>query len=128
MMAESSVLLLCDDLMFGSRIGATARAHGGACRSIKSVDAALTALSEQTPSSMLVDLSIVGDRLGELMTAVSNLTPPPIVVAFGSHVDAARLQAAADAGCDVVLPRSKFVEALEVQMPRWLAPRQDRRD
>jgi hypothetical protein len=32
----------------------------------------------------------------------------PVVIAFGSHVATARLQTARDAGCDEVLPRSRF--------------------
>jgi hypothetical protein len=45
------------------------------------------------------------------------------VVAYGSHVDTATLRAAREAGCDVVLPRSKFVEELPTALPTWLAPR-----
>ena len=36
----------------------------------------------------------------------------PTIIGYGSHVDTATLKAARDAGCDVVLPRSKFVEEL----------------
>ena len=45
----------------------------------------------------------------------------PSVVAFGSHVDAERLRAARAAGCDRVLPRSKFVEELETDIAKWLS-------
>lgn len=124
MMAEPGILLLCDDLMTGSRISATARAHGGTCRSVRSVDAVIAALPLQNPTCVLADLSIVGGRIEALMEAVLQQSPRPIVVAFGSHVEVAQLRAAVEAGCDVVLPRSKFVEALESEMPRWLAPRQ----
>jgi len=44
----------------------------------------------------------------------------PRVVAYGSHVDAAGLKAARDAGCDVVLPRSAFVEQLPVKLREWM--------
>jgi hypothetical protein len=42
------------------------------------------------------------------------------VVAYGSHVDTERLRAARSAGCDPVLPRSKFVEELPKALPQWL--------
>ena len=38
------------------------------------------------------------------------------VIAFGSHVDVARLKAARAAGCDEVLPRSAFFEGLEERL------------
>ena len=47
---------------------------------------------------------------------------PPRVVAYGSHVDTASLQAARTAGCDPVLPRSKFVKELELGLKEWLTP------
>jgi hypothetical protein len=47
----------------------------------------------------------------------------PRVVAYGSHVDTATLRAAREAGCDPVLPRSKFVEELPSALPHWFTPR-----
>jgi hypothetical protein len=44
----------------------------------------------------------------------------PRVVAYGPHVDAALLRAARDAGCDPVLPRSKFVEQLSQALTEWI--------
>ena len=45
----------------------------------------------------------------------------PRLVAYGSHVDAEALRAARAAGCDPVLPRSKFVDDLPAALPGWLA-------
>jgi DNA-binding NarL/FixJ family response regulator len=74
----------------------------------------------QRPRCVLVDLSFPGldlpALLGELAGAGS-----PRVVAYGSHVDTATLRAARQAGCDPVLPRSKFVEDLPHELPIWLA-------
>jgi hypothetical protein len=41
-------------------------------------------------------------------------------VAFGSHVDKARLDQARAAGCDEVLPRSKFSGELPELLRRYL--------
>ena len=46
--------------------------------------------------------------------------PPPRVVAYGSHVDVETLRKAREAGCDPVLPRSKFVEELPKELPAWM--------
>ena len=37
-----------------------------------------------------------------------------------THVDAAGLRAAREAGCDPVLPRSQFVEALPLRLAEWV--------
>ena len=52
----------------------------------------------------------------------------PRMVAYGSHVDAAVLRAAREAGCDPVLPRSKFVEELPRALPEWMRAGTDARD
>jgi DNA-binding NarL/FixJ family response regulator len=123
-MAMPTVLLLCDDLIFGSRIGAVARSVGAEMRTVKTADALIAAVSEAAPECVIADLSVAGDRIGECTSAISSLTQRPTVVGYGSHVDTARLRAAVEAGCDIVLPRSKFVEALETDLPQWLTPRQ----
>ena len=122
-MATPTVLLLCDDLIFGSRIGAVARTMGAEMRTVKTVDALIAAVSESAPRCVIADLSVAGDRIGDCIVAISQLVQRPTVVGYGSHVDTARLRAAIETGCDVVLPRSKFVEALETDLPQWLAPR-----
>jgi ActR/RegA family two-component response regulator len=122
-MSTPIVLLLCDDLMFGSRIGAAARSAGAEMKTVKTADALITAVSESNPTCVIADLSVAGDRIEDCIAAISRLSRRPTVIGYGSHVDTARLRAAVKAGCDVVLPRSKFVEALEADLPQWLAPR-----
>lgn len=41
-------------------------------------------------------------------------------MAYGSHVDKVRLNQASAAGCDEVLPRSKFNAELHDLLPRYL--------
>jgi len=119
--AAPAGLLLCDDLIFASRITATARAAGLAVRSARTAEQVEALARQQPPPCVLVDLANptlrVADFLGRLRAACS---PMPFVVAYGSHVDTATLRAAREAGCDVVLPRSKFVEVLADELPRWM--------
>ncbi len=73
---------------------------------------------------MLIDLGFPNLDLPDLLRRLVETCPArPRVVAYGSHVDAAGLRAAREAGCDLVLPRSKFVEDLPKELPSWLAVR-----
>jgi CheY-like chemotaxis protein len=115
-------LLLCDDMMFISRVTGTARALGLTVKPAGSMEALKTSLGQQTPSCVLVDLAHPELKLAEFLEVLrTTCNPMPRVVAYGSHVDTATLRAAREAGCDPVLPRSKFVEELPHALPQWLA-------
>jgi CheY-like chemotaxis protein len=118
-------LLLSDDLIFSSRVTGTARSLGLAMKVARSVDALEALARQQTPCFVLVDLANPGlavpDLIARLRAACAAM---PRVVAYGSHVDAAGLRAARAAGCDVVMPRSQFVEALPHELPAWFATRE----
>jgi CheY-like chemotaxis protein len=108
-----STLLLCDDLMFASRISGEARALGSTVKQVRSPDQLLDLTRQETPSCVLVDLAFPGLDLSDLFRRLAEACPsPPRVAAYGSHVDTERLRAARSAGCDPVLPRSKVVEEL----------------
>lgn len=121
--AEASGMLLCDDLIFASRITGTARALGLNIHVAGSLDAFEKEVKQRTPSGVVLDLALAGKEIGRLVTELRGLPVKPHVVAYGSHVDTETLKAARAAGCDVVLPRSKFVEELPVKLGEWLAPR-----
>jgi CheY-like chemotaxis protein len=115
-------LLLSDDLLFTSRITGTARHLGLVVRTARSGAALLELAQAQTPRCVLVDLANPGLVIADLLADLRNCcSPVPRVVAYGSHVDTATLRAARAAGCDVVLPRSQFVEELPSGLPEWFA-------
>jgi hypothetical protein len=111
-------LVLSDDLLDASRVIGDGRAAGLAvlqCRDVGGVTAAL----ERLPVCVVLDLHHPGldvEALVPMLKAVGSK-----VVGYGSHVDAARLKAARKAGCDEVLPRSAFFEALEGKLRMWAA-------
>jgi CheY-like chemotaxis protein len=114
-------ILLSDDLIFTSRVTGEARALGFVVKSARSVETLLGLARQQPPACVLLDLANPGLSVPDLLGRLREVcTPPPRVVAYGSHVDAAGLRAAREAGCDLVLPRSKFVEELPVALPHWL--------
>ncbi len=117
-----TALLLSDDLIFTSRVTGTGRDLGLPVTPARSPAALLDRARQQAPTCVIVDLSHPGLVITDLMAGLRELPRRPRVVAYGSHVDTATLRAARDAGCDVVLPRSKFVEELPTALPSWLAP------
>lgn len=119
-----SGLLLCDDLLFASRITGEARALGLSVKPTRSLEQLLELARQETPSCILVDLAFPGLALPVLFHRLGEVChPAPRVVAYGSHVDAEGLRAARSAGCDPVLPRSKFVEELPKALSQWLSER-----
>ena len=117
-----SGLLLCDDLMFASRITGEARALGLTVRPTRSIEQLLEVARRETPSGVLLDLAFPGLDLPALFDRLKEVCPAlPRVVAYGSHVDTERLRAARATGCDPVLPRSTFVEDLPHALPQWLS-------
>lgn len=116
-------LLLCDDMLFTSRITGAARDLGLSVKPARSLEALDALIRQQTPCCILVDLGHPGMVIAEFMASLrTNCQPMPRVIAYGSHVDTATLRAAKEAGCDVVLPRSKFVEELPRALPDWMRP------
>jgi CheY-like chemotaxis protein len=114
-------LLLSDDLMFTSRITGTARSLGLTIKPASSVEVLESLASQETPRCIMLDLANPGLAVGDLIQHLrETCTPMPRIVAYGSHVDAAGLKAARDAGCDVVLPRSAFVEQLPHKLAEWM--------
>ena len=117
-------LLLSDDLMFASRITGVGRDLGLTVTPARTVEALETRARQESPHCVIVDLAFPGLSLADLIGRLRAACPTmPRLVAYGSHVDAAGLRAAREAGCDVVLPRSAFVEQLPAQLPQWLSAR-----
>jgi CheY-like chemotaxis protein len=114
-------LLLSDDLIFASRVGGTARALGLTVRQARSVEVLIDLAGKYGVGGVLIDLAFPGLDLPEVLRRLREVCGrPPRVTAYGSHVDTATLRAARAAGCDPVLPRSKFVEDLPTALPEWL--------
>ncbi len=115
-----SGLVLSDDLLFSSRITGTAEALGLHVRTVRTSDALLQQAEQARPTCVLVDLHNPGLQIADLVTRLKALTPPPLLVAYGSHVEAATLHQARAAGCDRVLPRSQFVAELADTLATWI--------
>jgi CheY-like chemotaxis protein len=118
--AEPTGLLLSRDLIFTSKVRGTASALGH--RMIVAGDAgfALAMIAKWHPKVVFVDLAagnLVNTRA--LLAYQKAVAPGTPFLAFGSHVDTAALDAARAAGCDPVLPRSKFAAELPDLIRRY---------
>jgi CheY-like chemotaxis protein len=111
-------MLLCDDLIFASRIAGEARAQGVTIKAARSAEVLEQMAREQAPSCVVLDLALAGPVIADVVKRLRTGMSPRII-AYGSHVDTATLRAAREAGCDVVLPRSKFVEELPRAIADW---------
>ena len=117
-----SGLMLCDDLIFFSRVSGAARAKGLSVRMVRSAAELLAAAKSAPPAGVIVDVHNPGLDLPALLASLKEVCPAmPRVIAYGSHVEAEVLRAARAAGCDRVLPRSQFVKELEEKIGEWLA-------
>ncbi len=112
-------LLLSRDLIFTSKVTGTASALGH--RVIVAGNVALVAaiLEKWTPVVVFVDLAS-GDLVSMAnLSAFRQITPETPFVAFGSHVDTQSLADASAAGCDPVMPRSRFTNELPALIRRY---------
>ncbi len=99
------ILVLVKDLLFATKIGATARAEGIAIKLIRDP----AKLFVETADRLIVDLN--QDGALEAAVAWQNQTPREII-GFVSHVDADLIKRARTLGIDRILPRSRFVEII----------------
>jgi DNA-binding NarL/FixJ family response regulator len=113
-------LLVGRDLFFNSKITGTAQALGSHVMVAATREKALERLATVTPRVIFLDLA-AGDACSPLsISAYRAAAPHAAFLAFGSHVDTASLEAARDAGCDDVMPRSKLTATLPDLIRRYL--------
>ena len=119
-MTSPDGLLLTRDLMFTSKITSTAASLGLRIEVVGTVEQLNLRVADAAPRVVFLDLSLTDIDLVQIVTALP-IAARPQVIAFGSHVDEARLNAARDAGCDDVMPRSKFSSTLPELLQRVFA-------
>lgn len=102
---DSSVLVLVRDLIFSSRITATAKAEGVSVVTIREP----AQLAGRTGTRLIVDLNQAGAIEASADWARSSGGE---VIGFVSHVDSETIVRAREAGITRVMPRSRFVEQL----------------
>ena len=119
----NTVLFLCDDMMFTSKVTATGRAVGVAVGVARTAPAVVQRATAEPPACVILDLHNATLDVSQLLAELRAGCPAmPRVIGFGSHVNKELLDAARLAGCDLVLPRSQFVKQLEEKIAEWATP------
>ena len=115
------VLAIVDDLMFASKIKAAASQLGLTVAFARSSDAAMTAIRDNTPTLVILDLNNPRtDPLGIVAAIKGDPATRAIrTVGYASHVQADVIDAARLAGVDEVMARSAFT----ARLPEILAGR-----
>ncbi len=108
------VLLVCNELMFQSRLVEGSKALGYEVTVAEETASARGALKDGPLSLMVIDLQARGVSWQEVVGAAREANVP--VLAYGQHTKANVLREAKAAGCAVVAPRSSLVEEMGALM------------
>jgi PleD family two-component response regulator len=108
------ILAVLDDLMFTSKIRATAGQLGVEVRFARSADAALAEMRTAPPSLLILDLNNARtDPLGIVAAAKQDPGLAAVrTIGYASHVQTDVIDNARRAGVDTVLARSAFAQNL----------------
>jgi CheY-like chemotaxis protein len=107
----AGVVAYLDDIFFQAKISETAKHLGAELRFCASPDALAAEIAKSKPDLLLVDLNARANPFDAISRAKSEAPGVPII-AFLSHVQTELAERARAAGCDEVMPRSKFTRDL----------------
>jgi CheY-like chemotaxis protein len=121
----AGVVAVLDDLFFGAKLQETARRLQVPLILLRAPQDVPTTVRQQRPALLIVDLQSETCAPLEVIRGIK--TDPDLratpVLGYASHVRGDLMTAAADAGCDEVLPRSAFSARLPDILRRWTAAR-----
>lgn len=100
-------MYLTGDLLFSSRVAGVAKQASAQLRTIGSV-AALLQAEPADGDLVILDLTFAGLDVARDIPLIKQRFENAKLVAYGPHVHAAKLQAAAESGADLVLTRGQF--------------------
>lgn len=111
-------LLLCDDLFFSSKVESAGQTVGREVVVAVSLNQlhesirALAAQNTETRITLIVDLEGAADQLSAIQSTLEEIAPEPRCIGYAGHRRTDLMQAARDAGFQVVLTRGQFDEQL----------------
>ncbi|MCC7422408.1 MAG: hypothetical protein IT428_19180 [Planctomycetaceae bacterium] len=100
-------LLLTSNLFFSSKVTGTAQALGLAVDAVMRTDQVAALVATGKYRCLFIDLGLPGLDIGKFIPSLP-AERPIRRIAFGPHVETALFEAARAAGCDEVLPHSRF--------------------
>lgn len=121
----AGVVAVLDDLFFGAKLQETARRLEVPLILLRTPQDVPATVRQHRPALLIVDLQSETCAPLEVIRGIK--TDPDLraipVLGYFSHVRDDLKTAAADAGCDEVLPRSAFAARLPDILRRWTAAR-----
>ncbi len=108
----SMIVAFLDDLIFATKLSATATAVGTTVTIVRTLEELGGQLDSAAVELVMVDLSAGCDDPLEAIALARASSPEVQIVAFGPHVEGDLLNAARQRGADTVLARSAFVRKL----------------
>jgi len=121
----AGVVAVVDDLLFGAKLQETARRLEIPLVLLRTSQDVPATVRQHRPGLLIVDLQSETCAPLEVIRGIK--TDPDLrairVLGYFSHVRDDLKTAAADAGCDEVLPRSAFAARLPDILRRWTAAR-----
>lgn len=117
-----SAYLLCDALMWMSRVMGEAKALGGKIIPARTLEQLTKGIAQNGIHCVIIDLAQaeIGGDPTPIIEAIK-ATGITRLVAYGSHIETAQLAAARAAGCHPTLARSKMAAELATLLPEWLS-------
>ena len=114
-------VFLTSDLLFSSKVTGAATARGLNLEIVSSSAELLAMVSAEAAEFVLLDLSTAGLEPGDLVDRLRRLARPPrAIVAFAPHVHKAKLDAAREAGCNLVLSRGQLSRQVDQLLADYL--------
>ncbi len=114
---NGKILFVSDDVFFWARVHGLAKTLGRDAVRVGDEAAMDAAFRSGGVARVIVDLGSRSVDARAWAARWKGASPPPQLIAFGSHVDEAAFTAARDAGFDLVMPNSRFNR----QLAEWLS-------
>lgn len=107
---RKKIIAVLDDLFFSSKIREAARPLDVDLEIIKNADGLIEKIKPEKPSLIILDLNSKASNPLEVVRDLKSLSELKDIPVLGylSHVQTELKDEASKAGCDIVLPRSKF--------------------
>ena len=118
---NQKIIAVLDDLFFSSKIREASKSLNLAIEFLKNTEGLLEKLKTIQPSLIIFDLN---SKASNPLEAIQNLKSSPelkdiTVLGYLSHVQTELKEAASEAGCDLILPRSKFSKDLRTILSKY---------
>jgi PleD family two-component response regulator len=118
---QTRVVAVVDDMFFASKIRQAAESAGVSLEIVKNAGGLIDTLTSSLPELIVIDLNSKKLKPLELVRDLKSSEKLKIVPTLGylPHVEEKLKEEAITAGCDIVMPRSRFSRELETILKKY---------